>query len=212
MKRRQVLATVTPAVVAAGGGYLASALTDESGTDDSEVSSGNTFERTATIADATDLPESSPVRVDTAMTRKRITADQSAILTLTATNESDDAVHLRPPLYRNANENREQKTLYLYSVIASQQFDREYSPNCPDEPNGARTAMPSYEGWPTSMLDPGESTDMEFVLIDDITTEGCLVPGTYRYENEVRLADPGSVFDWKERFGWGMTIKISELP
>jgi len=62
------------------------------------------------------------------------------------------------------------------------------------------------------MLDPGESTDMEFVLIDDITTEGCLVPGTYRYENEVRLADPGSVFDWKERFGWGMTIKISELP
>ncbi len=210
MRRRELLTSSLIAVLAAGSGCTSGALAGGSFGDDSRATDdGEGFERAADVSNVDDLPESSPVRIDVSVTQERITADRTAVFEVTTTNESDGVVRVQPPVYKNLNEDSDEKVLLLFSPDAPDTPDREYSPNCPDNPNGSDVITSTYEGWPTHRLESGETVDTEAIPVNHLGVDGCFVPGAYRYESNVKITEAPDGMSEDGTLDWGFTIEVT---
>lgn len=168
------------------------------------------FERYASITHTRTLADSSPLTVEYEITQPQITADQTAALEATVTNESDGEIKCQTPIYKNRNENYDERSLFLFSPEAPDTPASDYSPNCLTDPNGRNGLTSTWEGWPLYNLRSGESFTVAVLLVDDLRTDACFAPGEYRYEPQLMIFDSDDKSHTELELYSSVTIKITE--
>lgn len=183
--------------------------------------------RRVSLSDATETPEALPFDLSVEVTDPWISAESTATLTATITNTGDDARMFSQAFRKGRSGTNGREGILLFSTNAPEAPPEDYAPPClrgasPTEyerqivgPRGSVTF--TMEGT-IFELQPGESRTDTLLVVDDPTVDGCVLPGTYTFEEShtrtpvtraeldsgAERSDPGS-------FVWSFTLVVEDV-
>ncbi len=181
---------------------LGGCLDKEDGFTLDNAAEDDTFERTVSIEHVEAAPEDSPLEFDASVTDETITEDRTATLEVSITNAGDSARTVQPAFYKGASSANGEAGILLYSVRAPDSPSADDGPECHDE-TSERLEWTTEE-LPQTSIEPEETATETLVVVDDPTVEGCVPPGTYRFEQKHDVGDEEAV-----TFTWSFTVSIN---
>ena len=231
MKRRDALAALGSVTTAGFAGCLVGVDPPASrGTTDSEPTSTESttsslpatevagdLQRRVGLAGQDAVPDEYGVRIEAEVLRGLVTDEETARVRITTTNEGPERrLSVGPDMCNILNRNRgasdDPRGLWLHEADSTEYIERDgdrwVAERADDEPRG----YPAY-GCGLREYDAGESVNTEYVLWDDYRVEGYLEPGTYRWEETVRVstnATTGTGEDSGESFAWGFSLRVEK--
>jgi len=172
-----------------------------------------TDRREVSVAEQDSVADRHRLRMDINLLESRINAEQTARLRVTTTNEKSRrgiavAKGSNCPLFIESGAGSDEpEGLWLNGPGVGPINDRWVKDRPTDEPRRS-----SQEGCPLKWYDPGESVRNEYAVWDDYQVAGYLVPGTYRWEETIRIwndspvdpADPDTTITW----GFALSIEV----
>lgn len=210
MHRRRFLAAAPGALAAGIAGCLSNESDEESGTSGGSDPDESAFERFAAVTTADESPDAAPITFDITATRHRITDDATAVFTVETTNVGEGRLSVRMPVYKEISARSEDARVLLLSPDAPDSPPRGYAPDCSGDPNGRRTSTSTYEAPPTHGLDAGATAKDELLLVNHLETDGCLPPGTYRFDCESVVHESDEQAYQGASLEWGFGVEIAD--
>lgn len=148
-----------------------------------------------------------PFRFDVDPVDRVVTAEETAHLRITVTNETDDRYHILDPglfaLYNGGSD--DPRGLWLYERGMLSWIEREDDRWTRDKPPDYRQSYPAVGGGRLS-LDGGRSISYDYLVWDNYRVEGYMPLGTYRFEERVHLAGPEQ--EWEREFTLGLSLEV----
>jgi len=192
-----------------------------SGTLDSVLSDGSYPEgkqRRVTLASQDTVPDEHNLSLNIEVRRALISHAQTAHLRVRATNEgqtrgisfTEDA---RCALFnRTGGLSDDPQGLVLHSPSVAEGIERPENQWVRDRPSDKSRTVETY-GCGAETIESGVTFTNEYHLWDDYRTEQYLEPGTYHWEEQIRLTDPPQPNspDVRARFIWGFSLAVERI-
>jgi hypothetical protein len=188
-------------------------------TPESDEPTNETIQRRVSLAGADDIEREHDLRIEVEALETTITASHTAKLRVTTTNEGEKRrISIGTgacTLFNRSRGASEQPGLFLHSPGSEEWIERAGD-------RWTRDANPSQErAWAAVGCVPpvyaaGESVTNEYAVWDDYRVEGYLVPGTYRFEEPVRILPPSDsttrtpTQEPIAEFDWGFDLTLSD--
>ena len=154
-----------------------------------------------------EVPDGVPLSIDLTVTDDTIAADGPGYFVKTIENTHDDAVDFERIFYKGWSSEAGDPGILVSSVDAPD------APS-PDEAVGCITGDESVPSDVADMTDerpqdhrnvePGAVVEIEYIVADDWSSDGCFPEGTYRFEDDREVTVDGE----SKRLLWGFTLEI----
>lgn len=210
MNRRTVLATLGSAATLSVAGC----------TRVGSVSSPDTDRRVVRLESVDSVPSEHDLEMSVELLESRIDADQTTRLAVSTTNTgARRALSVSPDMCALFNRNRggseNPEGLWLHRAGTSDGIERDGDRWVADRPSDDPRVYPSY-GCLATVYETGEAVRNTYELWDDYRVDGYMDPGTYRWEERVRIfsVNDDGQGDHDEQLGsfhWGFDVGL-ELP
>ena len=207
MNRRSVLAALGSAATLSIAGC----------TQVGSSSSLDTDRRVVYLYAVDDVPAEHDVEMSAEVLQSSIDVEQTARLAVSTTNTGERrALSVAPDqcalFNRNQGGSDHPKGLWLYRADVASHIDRTDDRWVADRPSDQPRVYPSYACL-SKVYENGETVTNEYEIWDDYRVAGYMAPGTYRWEENVRIfsADDDEAGNNEEQIGlfhWGFDIEL----
>lgn len=184
------------------------------------TSSPDTDQRVVRLDTVDDLSAEHDVEMTVELLQSRIDSEQTARLAVSTTNRGEcRALSVAPEMCALFNRNQggsdHPEELWLHRAGTTDVSNRDGDRWVADRPSDDPRAYPAYACLPHE-YDTGETVRNEYELWDDYRVDGYMEPGTYRWEETVRMFSPdgdhgGDEEDVLGSFQWGFDIEVPSL-
>jgi len=154
------------------------------------------------------------VVIDAAVLEPSVTAEHPTRVAVTTTNEGRErAISVGSDqccLFNRSGGASDPEGAWLHRVGSTERVERDGDRWTRDAPADEGRAYYAYGCFPRTYA-AGESLTNEYSVWDDYRTAGYLEPGTYRFEEPVRVSEPGDGAgeeDVLAEFTWGFSVRV----
>lgn len=211
MNRRSALA----ALGSIGAGALTGCISTPQATSpdlDSDTDSGHP---TVSLESQSTVPSEYEIEISVDVLEPAFTAKHPAKLQITTTNTGDEQIQSTGPgrcylFTRSQGGSDTPPGLWLHDSNASEHIDRKDGKWVADTPSNQPREYLSY-GCMLKEYAVGESVSKEYEIWADYQVSGYLQPGTYRWEQPIRLShkeEPSSSTESTNSFPWWFTLQL----
>lgn len=222
MDRRKFLAACTALGVGGLAGCSALGITDSEPTTAPPTTAPPTtdsaVQRELVLVDEVDLPEEHELTVDATLSESLVTDDHPARLEITITNEGE--ARLIYPGNNNGGEcmlfahpssgSEEPPGLWLHHSTSPGTVGGQTDRWVEDEPAN-ESRIGDLVGCPGREYEPDESVPITYEIWWDYQVAGYFEPGTYRFEEEIRIWDETTDVDTGNpdaELTWGFSLDV----
>lgn len=224
MRRRTLLRTVSGTLAVSLAGCTSNIDQDNSPTPTSDTSTSPTptsakpsdaRQRTVMLESQDEVPDTHQVSINVDVLEPAITNSHTARIRLTTINEGPArSLSVGPDQCNLFNRNRagsdDPAGLWLYQPEETEYLERKGERWVPDRPPSQPRSFAAY-GCTPRFYESGESVQTEFVVWDDYRVDGYLKPGTYRWEEDIRIWEDTKARDSdtpSTTFTWGFSLAV----
>lgn len=212
MNRRRILAVGGTTLF---GGCLTRAGLDASGPKSTETFGLDEVQRRMSLANVDEVREKYAVGIDAELSEETVTAAHTARLRVTVANEGEKrklsaGEGMCNPFNREKGKS-ENPGLWLHEPEDTEWIERKGDRWTRDRSPNEQRMFPNYGCLPRE-YEEGESVTTEYAVWDDYRVVGYMGPGTYRFEEQIRIYAP-KYDDWKDTLGefrWGFDLRVED--
>ncbi|WP_458207172.1 hypothetical protein [Haladaptatus sp. NG-SE-30] len=184
--------------------------------DQTDTPESGEIQRRILLANVDEVPEEHDLRIGVGLLEGMVTAEHTAHLRVTIANEGrkrrlsagDEICNL----FNRDKGASENPGLWLHGLQSAEWDGRKGDRWTRDRDPDEQIAYPAY-GCLNRLYERGESVTNEYLVWDDYRVKRYMEPGTYRFEERIRIYAP-EYDDWKDTLGeftWGFDLRV-EAP